>query len=183
MRLAIVHSSPAVLERLRSILTAEEMITVVGAFSKGRDALRGLKRSSAEMVLSGLDLPDMTDAEFIEQAKNRMPGLAVLVYTRFGDRKRVLSAFKAGAAGYLLKGTRPAALVQAIESLHRGGAPMSPKIARMMVSEVRKKAADGRSGNRQSAGTGRTSAGAEDTGKSGHGRAAGKVQRSVFSQS
>lgn len=136
MRLAIVHGNNSVLEYLLHILSEEADIFLVGAFRSGKEALRGLKRASPEVVLTDLELPDMPASAFIKTAKNRVSGIDILIYTNIDDRERVLSAFQAGATGYLLKGTRPKELIEAITALYGGGAPMSPKIARMMVLEL-----------------------------------------------
>ena len=54
----------------------------------------------------------------------------------FDDRDNVLSAIKAGASGYVLKGCAPRELVEALQSLHAGGSPMSPRIARAVLREL-----------------------------------------------
>lgn len=135
MRLAIVEDSSPVLENLKILLGGEEDITVVGAFSNAEDALRKLETIAPEIMLVDLGLPGMSGVEFIKKAKARLPRVEVMVYTVFDDWPNVFAALKAGATAYILKGTKPKDLVEAIVGLHQGGAPMSPKIARMMIAE------------------------------------------------
>jgi DNA-binding NarL/FixJ family response regulator len=66
----------------------------------------------------------------------QMPGLDIIAHTIFEDRESVFSAIKSGAAGYILKGSSPRELIEALYNLHGGGAPMSPKIARKVVLEL-----------------------------------------------
>lgn len=134
MRLAIVHDNRAVLEHLKHILAGEATISLVGCYSSGTDALRQLKRISPDAVLASLDLPDMSGTDFIRQVRSKVPGTDVLVYTHCEDQERVFSALHAGASGYLLKGIKPGDLVESLISLHQGGAPLSPRIARMVVT-------------------------------------------------
>ena len=58
-----------------------------------------------------------------------------MAHTVFEDRDNVFSAIKAGASGYILKGSTPRELIEALNNLHQGGSPMSPKIARKVVRE------------------------------------------------
>ncbi len=143
MRLAIVEDNRSILESLRLVLGGEGNISVVGAFDNAEDALRDLQRVSPEIMLVDLGLPKMSGIELIRRAKTEMPKLDFLVYTVFDDWKNVFSALKAGATGYILKGTRPKELVEAVTSLHQGGAPMSPRIARMVITELHDEREDG----------------------------------------
>lgn len=136
MRLAIVEDNLALLENLKLILGGESDLSVVGAYDTAEGALRELGRVSPEVVLVDLGLPKMPGVEFIRRAKSELPKLEILVYTVFDDWKSVFTALKAGATGYILKGTKPRELVEAITSLHEGGAPMSPRIARMVITEL-----------------------------------------------
>jgi len=135
MRLVIVEDNLAILENLKLVLAGEADISVVGAYDCAEDALSSLKRSSTELMLLDLGLPRMSGLELIAEAKQRVPRLEILVYTVFDDWKNVFSALKAGASGYILKGTKTRELVEALTGLYEGGAPMSPKIARMVISE------------------------------------------------
>jgi len=60
-----------------------------------------------------------------------------MTFTIFEDRETVFSAIKAGASGYLIKGSPARELVESLRNLHEGGAPMSPRIARKVIQELR----------------------------------------------
>ncbi len=135
MRLIIVEDDPILLESLKLLLGGEQGITVAGAFGSAEDALRVLKKASPEVMLADLGLPGMSGIELIKQAKDNMPQLEIMAHTVFEDRENVFSAIKAGASGYILKGSSPREIVEAIHEIHKGGAPMSPKIARKVIHE------------------------------------------------
>ncbi len=135
MRLIIVEDDPILLESLKLILGGEAGITVAGAFGSAEDALRALKKSSPEVMLTDLGLPGMSGIELIKKAKDEMPSLEIMTHTVFEDRENVFAAIKAGASGYILKGSSPREIVEAIHEIHKGGAPMSPKIARKVIHE------------------------------------------------
>lgn len=135
MRLIIVEDDPILLESLKLILGGEAGITVAGAFGSAEDALRALRKASPEVMLTDLGLPGMSGIELIKKAKDDMPSLEIMTHTVFEDRENVFAAIKAGASGYILKGSSPREIVEAIYEIHKGGAPMSPKIARKVIHE------------------------------------------------
>ena len=135
MRLAILEDNLSLLDNLRLLLGGEPDITVIGAYGSAEEALVNLSNGKPEVMLVDLGLPDMPGIEFIRRAKEIMPSLDIMVYTVFDDWITVFAAIKAGATGYILKGTTPRELIDSIKGLHQGGAPMSPKIARMVISE------------------------------------------------
>ncbi len=135
MRLVIVEDDPILLESLKLLLGGETGITVAGAYSSAEAALRSLKKSTAEVMLADLGLPGMSGIELIKKAKEDMPSLEIMAHTVFEDRENVFAAIKAGASGYILKGSSPREIVEAIHEIHKGGAPMSPKIARKVIHE------------------------------------------------
>jgi DNA-binding NarL/FixJ family response regulator len=135
MRLIIVEDDPILRESLKLLLAGETGITVAGAYGSAEDALRGLRKASPEVMLADLGLPGMSGPELIKKAKDEMPSLEIMAHTVFEDRENVFSAIKAGASGYILKGSSPREIVEAIHEIHKGGAPMSPKIARKIIHE------------------------------------------------
>jgi two-component system NarL family response regulator len=135
MRLVIIEDDPLLLENLTLLLRGEEGITVSGSYRSAEDAMKALKNASPEVMLTDLGLPGMSGVELIKKAKEDMPSLEIMAHTVFEDRERVFSAIKAGASGYILKGSTPREIIESIHSLYKGGAPMSPKIARKIIHE------------------------------------------------
>ena len=135
MRIVIVEDDPLLLENLKLLLSGESGIIVAGAFSSAEDALHALKKTAPEIMLADLGLPGMSGIDLIKKVKEEMPEVEILAHTVFEDRENVFSAIKAGASGYILKGSSPREIVEAIHALHKGGAPMSPKIARKVIHE------------------------------------------------
>lgn len=135
MRLIIVEDDPILLESLKLLLAGETGLTVAGAFGNAEDALRSLRKVSPDVMLADLGLPGMSGTELIKKAKEEMPQLEIMAHTVFEDRENVFSAIKAGASGYILKGSSPREIVEAIHEINKGGAPMSPKIARKVIHE------------------------------------------------
>jgi len=140
MRLVIIEDDPLLLENLSLLLGGEEGITVTGSYRSAEDAMRSLREAAPDVMLTDLGLPGMSGVELIKKAKEEMPSLEIMAHTVFEDRERVFSAIKAGASGYILKGSSPREIIESIHSLYKGGAPMSPKIARKIILEFQDEA-------------------------------------------
>lgn len=135
MRMVIVEDDPLLLENLSLLLRGEADINVVGTFRSAEEALEALVQAAPEVLLTDIGLPGMSGVELIKKAKEIFPELEIIAHTVFEDRDKVFAAIKAGASGYMLKGSSPRELIESIHSLHKGGAPMSPKIARKIIHE------------------------------------------------
>jgi len=140
MRLAIIEDDEMLRENLRLLLNGESEIDVVGAFGSAEEALLEFEACTPELLLVDLGLPGISGVELIEKAREQMPSVEIMAYTIYEDRETVFAAIKAGASGYILKGSSPREIVEALHSLHNGGAPMSPKIARKVIGEFQEKA-------------------------------------------
>jgi two-component system NarL family response regulator len=135
MRLALVEDNSITRETLKMLLGGEKSVTSVETFENAERALESFASQAPEVLLVDLDLPGMHGTELIRQVKAAYPHVEIMVYTIFEDRDTVFAAIKAGASGYLLKGSSPRELVESLQNLHQGGAPMSPRIARKIIQE------------------------------------------------
>ena len=137
LNICIVEDNKLILENLRLLLQGEPHMTVMGAFTSAEEALKRVNWNRADILLADIDLPGMSGVELIQQVKAEHENVEVLAYTICEDRAVVMAAIRAGASGYLLKGSSPRELIESIRELHAGGAPMSPRIARKLISELR----------------------------------------------
>ncbi len=135
MRVVIVEDNELLRENLKLLLSGEKGITVAGAFGSAEEALPLMKKTAPDIMLVDIGLPGMSGVELIKKVKDKFPAVEMLTHTVFEDRENVFAAIKAGASGYILKGSSPRELLEALDTLHRGGAPMSPKIARKVIRE------------------------------------------------
>jgi len=135
MRVVIVEDDELLLKNLGLLLEGEPGISVVGSFASAEEAVSGMKKLTFDILLADLGLPGESGIELIEWIKEKFPDSDIMAHTVFDDRDTVFAAIKAGASGYILKGTTPRELIEALHNLHGGGAPMSPKIARAMIQE------------------------------------------------
>lgn len=91
-----------------------------------------------DVVLMDLQLPDGNGIDLIREVSRCLPQTDVMVITVFGDERHVLASIEAGATGYLLKDLPPGELVEQIRVLRAGGSPISPLVARKLLSRFAK---------------------------------------------
>jgi DNA-binding NarL/FixJ family response regulator len=95
--------------------------------------LQLVREQRPDVLLVDLGLPSGSGIELIRFAHDQLPDTDVMVVTVFGDEPHVMASLEAGATGYLLKDTRAADLTDQIRTLHAGGSPISPVIARQLL--------------------------------------------------
>lgn len=137
IRVFVVEDDALLREHLTELLSSAEGFQVVGEAGSGAEALATFVAAKADVALIDLGLPDMTGQALISELAGLGTKTQVMAHTVFDDRANVLEAIKAGASGYVLKGSTPRDLIASLESLHAGGAPMSPRIARAVLLELR----------------------------------------------
>ncbi len=135
--LLIVEDSEATRERLEKAIIEGDTFQLVGSADSYEPASRILKELSPDILLTDLDLPDGNGIDLIKQLQqpNISTKLAIVI-TIFGDEGHVINALKAGASGYLLKDDNFIEINNAISQMLNGGSPISPSIARYLLSEL-----------------------------------------------
>ncbi|MCW1913219.1 response regulator transcription factor [Luteolibacter sp. GHJ8] len=133
IRIIVVEDDPRLLENLAKLLQRREDFEVAACYSNAEDALAANLWQAGDVLISDIDLPGMSGIELIAKVKEVQPEVLPLAYTIYEDRDTVFAALTAGAFGYLVKGSSPETLETSIRELVRGGAPMSPSIARRLL--------------------------------------------------
>lgn len=131
----MVEDDPLLLENLARLLSKREDFQVVGSYGSAEAALAAGLWLEADVLISDIDLPGISGVDLIARAKEVNPALLPLAYTVFEDRDTVFAALRAGAYGYLVKGSTADEITEAIRAIMQGGAPMSPAIARRLLDE------------------------------------------------
>lgn len=131
---AVVEDQDALREGLADLVDGADGLSCVGRWRSMEDALRDVERARPDVMLCDIGLPGMSGIEGVRRLRAKLPALQVLMLTVYDDNDHVFEAICAGASGYLLKDTPPARLVDALRELASGGAPMSPEVARKVVT-------------------------------------------------
>ena len=137
IHVAIVEDDLGFQVALGRAIDAAPDIWLAGAAGTRAAGLALLQGPPADVLLVDLGLPDGSGIDVIRAAARLWPSCSVMVSTNFGDETHVMRSIEAGAAGYLLKDSSPAKIVEEIRSLASGGSPISPIIARQVLARFR----------------------------------------------
>ncbi len=141
IRVAIVEDDKQVRENLAHLIGEAAGFECVATFSSGEEALELWPRRRPDVVVMDINLPGISGVECVRQLKSLAPDIHIVMLTVYDDSDRIFRALEMGASGYLLKRSTTEGILQAIEEVHRGGAPMSSYIARKVVQSFRRQGA------------------------------------------
>ncbi|MFI5446367.1 response regulator [Polaromonas sp. UC242_47] len=140
IQVALVEDDVHFQNAIATAIAAAADMTLLSVSSTRAEALLALQATPADVLLVDLGLPDGSGIDVIQAAHQLWPNCAVMVCTTFGDEAHVLQSIEAGASGYLLKDSAPENMLEEIRSLHGGGSPISPLIARQILMRFRQAA-------------------------------------------
>jgi DNA-binding NarL/FixJ family response regulator len=133
VRVLIVDDHVIVRNGLEQLLATTTEFVLVGTAGDGREAIEAVGRLRPDVVLMDLSMPVMDGVAATAELTRRWPGSKIVVLSSFSDHQRVLAALDAGAEGYVLKHADPEQILHAIGAVHRGGAPIDPEVARVLL--------------------------------------------------
>ena len=118
---------------LKSLIGEFPGIEVVGEASDGREALEHAGRLQPNVVLMDIAMPGLNGLEATRRLVKDYPQVRVVMLSMHADESHVLQALRAGASGYVLKGSAPRELEMAIEAVARGEIFLSPAISKHVI--------------------------------------------------
>ena len=137
MKIIIYEDHDALRHHLTILLDGADDMSVAGAFPNCQNVETEMAALQPDLVLMDIDMPEVNGIEGVKRIKLYNPNITVLMHTVFDDNDRLFAALEAGADGYLLKKTKPAKLIEAIEETHKGGGIMTPSIARRVIKRFK----------------------------------------------
>jgi DNA-binding NarL/FixJ family response regulator len=136
-QVGIIEDERRIREGLEALINLSEGYRCVGAFRSMESALARPWDEMPDVVLVDIGLPGMSGLDGLPVLRQRYPDAALVMLTVYEDDERIFDALCAGACGYLLKRTPPGTLLESLREAKLGGAPMSPEVARRVVSLFR----------------------------------------------
>jgi len=138
IRVMIVEDDRPTREGLSLLIDGTPGYRCVAKFRSVEEALKLHLAETPNVLLLDIRLPGMPGSDGVSVLKEKYPSAQILMLTINADEDSVFESICRGACGYLLKNTTPARLLEAISETHHGGAPMSPEVARKVVTLFQK---------------------------------------------
>jgi len=137
IRVAVFDDNPKALEALEMLIGSYEHIELAGKFNNCNFLEQRIRDTKPDVVILDIDMPGINGIEAARIIKKKFSEVHILMQTVFDDERKVFESLCAGASGYIVKGDIPKKLADAIFEVQAGGSPMSPSIARKVITMFR----------------------------------------------
>jgi DNA-binding NarL/FixJ family response regulator len=132
--ICIIEDLIEIQKGLQTIIESDSRFSLLQSFENAEEAIAKLPLLNPNIVLTDINLPGKSGIDCITEIKNEIPDTQFIMFTIYEDNDQVFEALKAGASGYILKNTTPEKIIESLLELNEGGSPMSPKIARKVLT-------------------------------------------------
>ena len=136
VRVLIVDDDDLMRAGLKSVLSSDERLRVVGEAGDGRSAVERTLELRPDVVLMDVRMPDLDGIAGTRELLRVAPDARVVILTTFEQDDYIFGALSAGASGFLLKRTRPEELIAAIHTIAAGDSLLSPSVTRTVIDRM-----------------------------------------------
>ncbi|MDE2890828.1 MAG: response regulator transcription factor [Gemmatimonadota bacterium] len=136
IRILIVDDHPVVRDGLAAMLNTQSDFEVVGEAGDGEEALRKVADGDPDVLLLDLEMPGVDGIETLQRLKQMNVRARTIVFTVFDTDDRIVSAMRAGAMGYLLKGAPREDVFRAVRVVNEGGSLLEPAVASRFLDSI-----------------------------------------------
>lgn len=133
IRIAIFDDNDAIRNSLYQLLHFTPGLEVAAMFENCVHAVQKIEESLPRVILMDINMPQQSGIDAVKEIKSIFPSVDIIMFTVFEEEEKIFEALKAGATGYLLKRTPPVKIIEAIQEVVAGGAPMTAAIARKVM--------------------------------------------------
>jgi len=123
---------------LAQLISRTAGLKLSGAFADCMATEAQVKKLVPDVILMDIDMPVITGIQAVQLIRHFDTDVQILMLTVFDTNEKIFDALCAGASGYLLKKTAPSKIVEAINDVYTGGTPMTPEIAKKVMSHFSK---------------------------------------------
>lgn len=137
VKVSIVEDIPELRDGLVNLLQGDERFEAVSSHNDAESAIDPIITMQPDIVVMDINLPGMNGIDCLRKLKKVCPDTQFIMFTIYEDDEHLFDALEAGASGYILKKTSQQKILDSLEELHSGGAPMSTSIARKVINRFK----------------------------------------------
>jgi DNA-binding NarL/FixJ family response regulator len=132
-RVVIVEDDDVIRDSFTSLINETNNFLSIAGYDNCEEAIKNVNSDQPKIILMDIGLPGISGIEGIRKIKKIYPEVEIIVVTVHDEDEKVFNALCAGASGYLTKNIPAERLIEAMEEVLKGGAPMSTNIARLVI--------------------------------------------------
>jgi DNA-binding NarL/FixJ family response regulator len=136
IRILVADDHPVVRDGLVAMLGTQADFEIAGEATTGLEVIEQVAALAPDVVLLDLEMPGIDGVEVLGRLRQEKREVGVIVFTAFDSDDRIVSAVRAGARGYLLKGAPRAEIFKAIRTVHAGGSLLQPLVASKLLRQL-----------------------------------------------
>ena len=133
IKVLVVDDHAILRDGIRALLSLHDDIEIVGEASEGKEAIEKARELAPDVIVMDIAMPGMDGLEATRRIRKKSPEVKVLVLTQHDNREYILSAIKAGVAGYVPKRALGSDLVSAIRTVYKGDSFLYPSAAAALI--------------------------------------------------
>lgn len=137
IKVSIVEDQQIIRKGIRDLLNSSDHFLCLADYGDAERALDDIPKNIPDIVIMDIQLPGMSGTACISRLKTDFPGIQFIMFTIYENSEQVFEAIQAGASGYLLKSETNEKILESLQELYDGGAPMNARIAKKLVMAFR----------------------------------------------
>ncbi|MEE9400031.1 MAG: response regulator transcription factor [Dehalococcoidales bacterium] len=137
IKILVVDDHAIMRDGIRALIGLCDDIEIVGEASEGKEAIERARELSPSVIVMDIAMPDMDGLEATRRITKKKPAVKVLVLTQHDNKEYIISAIKAGAAGYVPKRALGSELISAIRAVHKADSFLYPSAAAALIESYR----------------------------------------------
>lgn len=138
IRIVLIEDDETIRTGYAYLLSNQPEFIVVNSYASAEAAFKNIDHDAADVFLLDISLTGMSGIDAIDTIKQKWPNAYIIMLTAYEDPDLIFKALSKGASGYLTKNSPTAKKIEAIKEVVKGGGPMSPNVARLVISSFQK---------------------------------------------
>ena len=136
IRVVLTDDHVFVRDGIKSLLESEANISVIGEATDGLEALKVIERLQPDMIILDIRMPNMTGIEVVEKLRSQNNPVKIIMLSMHESEEYVLKSIRAGADGYLLKGSSKEEFLKAVHTVAEGGKYFSRDVSSILIGQL-----------------------------------------------